>query len=103
MRTQIGRRTKTLVAQFVAEAGGPSAVTPVQMLRIRRAAELVVAAERMRAASLHDPGAGMAMFNLVRLENLASRAVEACRLDQRRPPEMELKPTPYHPASGDEP
>jgi hypothetical protein len=94
-RTLIARRAKAMVAEFIAATGNADVGT-LQMLNINRAAELTIAAENLRAASLR--GDKVDLFHLVRLENLAARAIEACRLDQRKPAGPLLKPTPYSPA-----
>ena len=54
------------------------------MEQIRRAAELTVTAECMRAASLR--GEQIDPLALVRLENLATHAVAALGLDRKREP-----------------
>jgi hypothetical protein len=76
-RTPGGRRRRDL-AQFFSDAlGGSSAVTPVQITDIRRAAELTALAEEMRAQALREGTATIDMAALVRLEGAASRAVRA--------------------------
>jgi hypothetical protein len=77
-RSAPARRTKALIGKFVAELGGADAVSEVQMLRVRRAAELTVASEWMRASALR--GELIDPLALVRLENLASRATDALGL-----------------------
>jgi hypothetical protein len=90
-RSVLARRTKLLIAHFVAEFGGT--VSPLQMLKIRRAAELVVTAELMRTASLR--GERIDPLSLVRLENLGARAVAALELPTRRRSALDVRPAPY--------
>jgi hypothetical protein len=92
-RSALARRTKSLITHFVAELGGPSAVSPVQMLKVRRAGELVVTAELMRTASLR--GERVDPLALVRLENLGARAVAALDLPTRRRSTVDMRPAPY--------
>jgi hypothetical protein len=100
-RSAEAKRIGRLMAQFCAELGGLDAVSPSQMVKIRRASELIVTAEHMRAASLRrervDPLA------LVRLENLAARAVGALGLPagKRHSEALQLRPRPYEPGAED--
>lgn len=82
-RSAIAKRTLRLINRFVGALGGAARVSPVQMLAIRRAAELTVTTEQMRASALR--GEPVDVLALVRLENLATRAVAALGLDQRQP------------------
>ena len=68
-RTRAAKRAKRLTADFMAALGGD--VSPVQVVRIKRAVELLVAAEGLRARSLR--GEQVDYLELVRLENLANR------------------------------
>jgi hypothetical protein len=89
-RSAEAKRVQRLMAQFVAELGGLSAVSPTRMLKIRRASELTVTAEQMRAAALR--GEQVDPLALVRLENLAGRAVAALNLDKHSgPPVLTLQ------------
>jgi hypothetical protein len=81
-RTTPARRAKALVAKFVAELGGP--VSAVQMLKIERAAQLTVAAECLRAAALR--GEEVDPLGLVRIENLAGRALRDLQARTKREP-----------------
>jgi hypothetical protein len=70
-----GRRYGDLVRSFVAALGGEGALDEHQRMAIRRAGELVTAAEQMRAAMLRgDPVDALA---LIRLDNSAARAVKS--------------------------
>jgi hypothetical protein len=89
-RTMAARRVKALVSHFVAELDGPDAVSAVQMLRVRRAAELITTSEQMRAAALR--GEDVDHLALVRIENLAARAIAVLHLDRNREPGMRLRP-----------
>ncbi len=66
------RRRRDLIGMFVAAIGGP--VADSRMISIIRAADLVAAAETQRAISLR--GQPVDVASLVKLENLASRAVK---------------------------
>jgi hypothetical protein len=90
-RTVLARRTKRRAALFVAELGGT--VSPLQMLKIQRAAELVVTAELMRTASLR--GERINPLELVRVENLGARAVAALDLPIHRRSALDVQPAPY--------
>lgn len=76
-RTPEGRRRRDLAQFFVDALGGPSAVTPVQLTDIRRAAELTSLAEETRAKALREGTSAIDLASLVRLEGAASRAVRA--------------------------
>jgi hypothetical protein len=58
------------------------------MLKVRRAAELVVTAEELRASTLsaERPPTDLAMLALVRLEGIADRAVRRLGLDRKPEP-----------------
>jgi hypothetical protein len=98
-RSAAAKRVNKLVGLFVAELGGPAAVTPTTMLAIRRAAELVVASEELRASTLSAAfmPTDVGMLALVRLEGLADRAVRRLHLDRKREHAVELRPAPYKP------
>jgi hypothetical protein len=92
------RRTRQLTLHLVAELGGAAAVSPVQLLKVRRAAELILAGEQMRAASLR--GERIDPLALVRLENLGARAVAALNLPPgKRRTDLDVRPTPYQAAA----
>ena len=82
-RTEAARRTKRLVAEYVAALGGPEAVDAAMLDKVRRAAELVVVAERARAAALRGEAD---LDNLVRIERLSELAVRRLHLDRKRGP-----------------
>jgi hypothetical protein len=69
------RRRRDLVEAFIEALGGEDAMSPVVLMQIRRAAELVTGAELIRADMLN--GLPVDMNSLVRLEGHASRAVLA--------------------------
>jgi hypothetical protein len=87
-RSAVARRAKQLTADFIAALGGHSAVDSVLMAKVRRAAELVVVAERARVAALH--GSAVALDDLVRVERLAELAVRRLGIDQREPDKPDL-------------
>lgn len=76
-RTPAGRRRRDLVTAFVDALGGADKVTPVQLMDIRRAAELTALAEETRAKALCEGTGSVDLASLVRLEGAASRAVRA--------------------------
>jgi len=69
------RRRRDLVEAFMTALGGAEAVSPVVAMQVRRAAELITAAEMCRANMLN--GVPTDMLALVRLEGVAARA---CRM-----------------------
>jgi hypothetical protein len=86
-RTRAGRRRADLIEQFIAELGGADAVNPVMMLKIRRAAELAVVSEELRAATMRGAlHSDVALLSLARIEGMADRALRRLRLDQKREP-----------------
>jgi hypothetical protein len=76
-RTPAGRRRRDLVTVFVDALGGADKVTGVQLMDIRRAAELTALAEETRAKALCEGTSSVDLAALVRLEGAASRAVRA--------------------------
>lgn len=76
-RTPSGRRRRDLVSFFIAALGGPDRVTPVQLMDIRRAAELTALAEETRGRALCEGTGSVDLAALVRLEGAACRAVRA--------------------------
>jgi hypothetical protein len=78
-----GRRRRDLVEGFLSALGGPEAVSPVVAMQVRRAAELVTAAEMVRADMLN--GQPTDMLALVRLEGTASRAVRGLGIRLEKP------------------
>jgi hypothetical protein len=76
-----GRRYGDLARSFVAALGGEDALNEHQRMAIRRAGELVVAAEMQRAAMLR--GEPVDALALVRLDNNAARAVKCLNLDRQ--------------------
>jgi hypothetical protein len=84
--TARGRRLADLIRGFLAEMGNPR--SPVAQADAIRAAELTVAAEDARAKLLAGDGDANAV---VRIENLAGRAVRKLGLGERQ---NDTKPTP---------
>jgi hypothetical protein len=78
-----GRRRRDLVEGFLSALGGPEAVSPVVAMQVRRAAELLTAAEMVRADMLN--GQAVDMLALVRLEGAASRAVRGLGIKLEKP------------------
>jgi hypothetical protein len=78
-----GRRRRDLVEGFLSALGGPDAVSPVVAMQVRRAAELITAAELARADMLN--GLPIDMLALVRLEGAASRAVRGLGIKLEKP------------------
>jgi hypothetical protein len=72
-RSAIMRRRRDLIGMYVAALGNQ--ITDRKMVEIVRAADLVAACETQRALSLR--GQPVDVLALVRLENLAARAVKA--------------------------
>src|SRR5262245_36223044 len=85
-RSALGRRVRDL-GEFFAEAlGGWSALTDIQAEAVRRAAEMRALAEQARLDALRN-GIGVNEWDqLIRLENLAARAVKALSIDRRHKP-----------------
>jgi hypothetical protein len=80
-------RLRLLEKQFRAQVG-EAADTPVMTLAIRRAAELQLLTETMRAAMIR--GEAVDVSNLLRLEGVAARALAALRLPAPRREEPSL-------------
>jgi hypothetical protein len=75
-RTVQGRRRRDLVSIYLDALGGRAAVSELQLVGVRKAAELTTAAEAMRARVLAgDPAVNVDA--LVKLEGEARRAVRA--------------------------
>ena len=73
------RRRRDLVAIFLDALGGRAAVSELQLVRVRMAAELTTAAEAVRARVLAGDAA-MDLELLVKIEGEARRAVRALNL-----------------------
>ena len=82
-RSEAAKRTKRLIAEYVAMLGGPEAVDAATLAAVKRAAELMVVAERARAAALRGEAD---LDNLVRVERLSELAVRRLHLDCKRGP-----------------
>ena len=83
-RSSIMRRRRDLVAAYAAELSGN--ISDAKRVEIGRAADLVLAAEVLRARVLR--GEDVDLFHLVRLENLSLRALWALGLTRRRRPDL---------------
>lgn len=79
-RTTAARRVRDLAVTYTAALGG--IVDPMERELILKAAQLNVAAEDMRRRSLQ--GEPVDIASLVKLENLASRAVRSLNLSGKR-------------------
>src|SRR5215475_16071665 len=84
-RSAVGRRLKDLADAYAEALGGWPKLSDAQAAAVRRAAEMVALAEQARHEALRN-GVGDP-DRLVRLENLAARAVKALSLDRKREPE----------------
>ena len=73
-RTAQGRRRRDLIGIFLNALGGPDAVSELQLVEVRKAAELTVTAETVRARVLAGD-ATIPLDGLVRLEGEARRAI----------------------------
>jgi hypothetical protein len=86
-RTSAAQRVRKLAQAFAAELGEAEKLNPAAMVRVRRAAELVVAAEELRAKAMRgELNTDVALLSLVRLEGLADRAVRRLRLERKHEP-----------------
>jgi hypothetical protein len=74
-RTRQGRRRRDLVTIYINALGGRAAVSELQLVTVRKAAELTTAAETVRARVL--TGDASDLDALVKLEGEARRAVRA--------------------------
>jgi hypothetical protein len=81
MRSQSARRYRDLIASFTNALG--SHLSDAQRVAVQRAAGLTVAAEEARAKAMR--GEPIPIADLVKLENLADRAVRALNIKDRRP------------------
>ncbi len=84
-RSKAAKRAKELAASFVAQLGKAAADGGAAALAaVRKAAELVVVAEVLRARALR--GETVDLSELVKVEGIADRAVRALGLDRKRGP-----------------
>ena len=88
---QQARRRRDLVDGFLAELGDENSLSPVVLMQIRRAAELITAAEMLRAALLN--GQAVNVHELLRMEGCASRAIRGLglKLESRTSPPRGLE------------
>jgi hypothetical protein len=87
----MGRRVRKVALALVAELGAPP--SQLSLLKIRRAAELIVATEEMRARALR--GEHVDQSELTRQENLVSRALAMLGLPAAKPAEVADPWNPY--------
>jgi hypothetical protein len=83
------RRRRDLVAIYIDALGGRAAATELQLVEVRKAAELTAAAEVVRARVL--AGASIDLSSLVKLEGEARRAVRALGIKSGPPPHVPLR------------
>jgi hypothetical protein len=79
------RRRRDLVAIFIDALGGRAKVSELQLVAVRKAAELTAAAEAVRARVLAGD-ATADLDALVKLEGEARRAVRALNIESGPPP-----------------
>ena len=72
------RRRRDLVDGFLHELGGADQLSPVVLMQVRRAAELICASEMLRASLLN--GQAVNVHELLRMEGCASRAIRGLGL-----------------------
>jgi hypothetical protein len=82
------RRSKQLMAEYVAALGGDHAIDPVMLAKVRRVAELVTIAEKARAEMMSGSGR-VNLDDLVRVEHTSDLALKRLNLDRRREPAAE--------------
>jgi hypothetical protein len=84
-RTSAAQRIRKVAQAFAADLGGAEKLSPAVMVKVRRAAELVVAAEELRAKAMRgELTTDVGLLALVRLEGLADRSVRRLRLEHKR-------------------
>ena len=76
-RTFAAKRRAALISNFIEALGGAGAITALQLVDVRRAAELTALAEEARATALREGSAAVDISSLVRLEGAAGRAQKA--------------------------
>lgn len=84
-RTRLWRAVRDRIASLVEEAGGRNGLTASQMRAISRAAELSVLADQARQRALQSQES---TTEVVRLENLAARALRGLSLAKPKPTEQ---------------
>jgi hypothetical protein len=88
-------RRVAMLARSYAEGLSADELTPTVMAKIRRAAELVVAAETLRTRAMRgEITTEVGLLSLVRLEGIADRAVRRLHAIKREPGNLELRPIP---------
>lgn len=89
-RTLAARRIRDLAVTYTAALGGAEGLSPIERENVLKAAQLTVTAEDMRRRSLK--GEAVDIASLVKLENLASRAVRTLNLGGKRTvPQQDLR------------
>jgi hypothetical protein len=85
------RRRRDLVDGFLHELGGADQLSPVVLMQVRRAAELICASEMLRASLLN--GQAVNVHEWLRMEGCASRAIRGLglRLESRTGPPRGLE------------
>jgi hypothetical protein len=78
------RRRHDLIRTFLAALGGADAVSPVAMMQVKKAAELLALAEALRASMIGDPTRDVT--GLVRLEGEARRTLRSLGIKTDTPP-----------------
>jgi hypothetical protein len=98
-RSLLGRRVRDMADYYVAQLGGCWAtLTDMQAAAVRRAAELTALAEQARADALKNGNADPEQ--LVRLENLATRAERRLSFKPRAENRPTLREHLQRPAGG---
>jgi hypothetical protein len=92
-RVAVNRRRRDLVAMLVEACGGEGALSELAMVEIRKAAELVVAAEMARVATLNGT-APVDVAGLTKLENLARRAMHGLAAFGLKVTKVSVGPSP---------
>lgn len=89
-RKREGRRRRDLVAIFIDALGGRAAVSDVQLVAVRKAAELTAAAEAVRSRVLAGD-ATADLGALIKIEGEARRAVRALGIKSGPPAHVPLR------------
>ena len=88
-RTFAAKRRAALISNFIEALGGAGAMTALQLVDVRRAAELTALAEEARSTALREGAGAVDISGLVRLEGAAGRAQKALGIK----PAHQSKPT----------
>ena len=79
------RRRRDLIAIYIGAVGGRAAVSELQLVQVRKAAELTAAAEAVRARVLAGD-ATADLDALVKIEGEARRTLRALGIERPKPP-----------------